>query len=62
LTRTFGSTSPGLNRFANLGKLARTAAALLIHSNTLLYRLGRIAEISGLNLDDAEERWRYAWR
>jgi purine catabolism regulator len=42
--------------FANLGNLARTAAALHIHRNTLLYRLGRIAEISGHDLDDPEER------
>ena len=42
--------------FANLGNLARTAAALHIHRNTLLYRLGRVAEISGLDLDDPEER------
>ena len=42
--------------FANLDNLARTAAALHIHRNTLLYRLGRIAEISGLDLDDPEER------
>lgn len=42
--------------FANLGNLARTAAALHVHRNTLLYRLGRVAEISGLDLDDSEER------
>ncbi|MFN8505547.1 PucR family transcriptional regulator [Kouleothrix sp.] len=42
--------------FANLGNLARAAEALHVHRNTLLYRLERITEISGLNLDDAEER------
>ena len=42
--------------FANLGNLTRTAEALHVHRNTLLYRLGRIKEISGLNLEDAEER------
>jgi purine catabolism regulator len=42
--------------FANLGNLARTAEALHVHRNTLLYRLERIKEISGLNLDDAEDR------
>ncbi|HJZ45623.1 MAG TPA: helix-turn-helix domain-containing protein [Roseiflexaceae bacterium] len=42
--------------FANLGNLARTAEALHVHRNTLLYRLDRIGEISGLNLDDAEDR------
>jgi purine catabolism regulator len=42
--------------FANLGNLARAAEALHVHRNTLLYRLDRIAEISGMNLDDAEDR------
>jgi purine catabolism regulator len=42
--------------FANLGNLARTAEALHVHRNTLLYRLDRIGDISGLNLDDAEDR------
>jgi purine catabolism regulator len=42
--------------FANLGNLTRTAQALHVHRNTLLYRLGRIGEISGLDLEDAEER------
>jgi purine catabolism regulator len=42
--------------FANLGNLARTAEALHVHRNTLLYRLDRIGEISGLNIDNAEDR------
>jgi purine catabolism regulator len=42
--------------FANLGNLTRTAEALHVHRNTLLYRLGRIGEISGLDLNDAEDR------
>ena len=42
--------------FTNLGNLARTAEALHVHRNTLLYRLDRIGEISGLNLDDSEDR------
>ena len=42
--------------FANLTNLTRTAQALHVHRNTLLYRLGRIAEISGLDLEDAEDR------
>ena len=42
--------------FENLGNLARTAEALHVHRNTLLYRIGRIGEISGLDLDDAEDR------
>jgi purine catabolism regulator len=43
--------------FNNLGNLARTADALHVHRNTLLYRLGRIGEISGLDLDDPEEHF-----
>jgi purine catabolism regulator len=42
--------------FDNLGNLARTAEALHVHRNTLLYRLARISEISGMNLDDADDR------
>lgn len=42
--------------FDNLGNLARTADALHVHRNTLLYRLDRIATISGMNLDDADDR------
>lgn len=42
--------------FENLGNLARTAEALHVHRNTLIYRIARINEISGLNIDDAEER------
>ena len=42
--------------FACLGNLARTADMLHVHRNTLLYRLQRIKEISGLDLDDAEDR------
>lgn len=42
--------------FTHLGNLTRTAEALHVHRNTLLYRLGRIAEISGLDLDNAEDR------
>jgi purine catabolism regulator len=42
--------------FDNLGNLARTAEALHVHRNTLLYRLERIRDISGMNLDDADDR------
>ncbi len=42
--------------FTGLGNLARTAELLHVHRNTLLYRLKRISEISGLDLDDPEER------
>ena len=36
--------------------LTRTAQALFIHKNTLLYRLGRIREILESDLDDPDER------
>ncbi len=36
--------------------LAETAQALNVHRNTLLYRLQRIQEISGLDLEDGETR------
>lgn len=42
--------------FDNLGNLAQTANALHVHRNTLLYRLQRIGEISGMDLDDPEDR------
>jgi purine catabolism regulator len=43
--------------FNNLSNLARTAKALHVHRNTLLYRLERINQISGLDLDDPEEHF-----
>ncbi len=42
--------------FANNGNMARTAHALSIHRNTLVYRLGRITEILQLDTDDASVR------
>jgi purine catabolism regulator len=42
--------------FANNGNLARTSESLCVHRNTLSYRLGRVAEITGLDLDNAETR------
>jgi PucR family transcriptional regulator, purine catabolism regulatory protein len=42
--------------FDNLGNLARTAEALHVHRNTLLYRLERIGDISGMKLDDPDDR------
>ncbi|HEU5085934.1 MAG TPA: helix-turn-helix domain-containing protein [Roseiflexaceae bacterium] len=42
--------------FEHLGNLARTAEALHVHRNTLLYRLERIRDISGMNLDDPDDR------
>lgn len=41
--------------FNNLGNLRATSEALHVHRNTLLYRLERIKQISGMNLEDAEE-------
>lgn len=38
------------------GNLAKAAADLAVHRNTLVYRLERIAELTGLNLDDADNR------
>lgn len=42
--------------FANNGNTALTAKDLQIHRNTLAYRLNRIAEITCLDLDDADVR------
>jgi purine catabolism regulator len=42
--------------FANNGNTALTAKELRIHRNTLAYRLNRIAEITCLDLDDADVR------
>ncbi|WP_052343811.1 helix-turn-helix domain-containing protein [Kallotenue papyrolyticum] len=41
--------------FAALGNLHQAAEALHIHRNTLIYRLRRIGEISGLSLKRAED-------
>jgi purine catabolism regulator len=38
------------------GNLAKAAADLDVHRNTLVYRLERISELTGLNLDDADNR------
>jgi purine catabolism regulator len=42
--------------FAHRGNLSQTAEALFVHRNTLLYRMERIREISGLDLDNPETR------
>jgi len=42
--------------FAQNTNVSRTAKALYVHRNTLTYRLQRIVEISGFDLDDAESR------
>jgi purine catabolism regulator len=41
--------------FHHLGNLRATSEALHVHRNTLLYRLERIQEISGADLDNADE-------
>ena len=40
--------------FTHHGNLSQTAEALFIHRNTLQYRMDRIAEISGFDLDNPE--------
>ena len=42
--------------FEQNGNLSRTAEALFIHRNTLLYRMNRIAAIAGLDMDDPDTR------
>lgn len=42
--------------FQHNGNLSQTAEAIFIHRNTLIYRMERIAAITGLNLDDPETR------
>lgn len=43
--------------FNHLGNLRATSGALHVHRNTLLYRLERIKDISGMDLDNAEEHF-----
>ncbi|NJP07203.1 MAG: PucR family transcriptional regulator [Chloroflexaceae bacterium] len=43
--------------FSHLGNLRATSEALHVHRNTLLYRLERIKQISGLDLSDSEEHF-----
>ncbi|MEU0969731.1 helix-turn-helix domain-containing protein, partial [Streptomyces sp. NPDC005917] len=38
------------------GQAGRTAAALGIHRQTLYYRLSRVEQLTGLDLDDGEDR------
>ncbi len=42
--------------FAANGNLAKASKALDVHRNTLVYRLERIAELTALDLDDADNR------
>jgi len=43
--------------FTHKGNLSQTAEALFVHRNTLLYRMERIKEIGGLDLDNPETRF-----
>jgi purine catabolism regulator len=43
--------------FSHLGNLRATSEALHVHRNTLLYRIERIKEISGMDLDNSEEHF-----
>jgi len=42
--------------FAANGNLAKAAQDLDVHRNTLVYRLERISELTGMDLDDADNR------
>ncbi len=42
--------------FDAFGDISSAARAVQVHPNTLRYRLGRIVKLTGLNLDDPEER------
>lgn len=43
--------------FDACGNISRTAERMHLHRNSLIYRLRRIAEVAGVNLDDAEDRF-----
>ncbi|MGH2366214.1 MAG: helix-turn-helix domain-containing protein [Chloroflexota bacterium] len=43
--------------FTHNGNLSKTAEVLYVHRNTLMYRLNRIQELTGVSLDDAETRF-----
>ncbi len=42
--------------FEHNGNLSQAAEALFVHRNTLIYRMERIATLTGANLDDPEVR------
>ena len=43
--------------FSQHGNVSQTAKTLYLHRNSLLYRLDRISEITGMNLDDPDDRF-----
>jgi PucR family transcriptional regulator, purine catabolism regulatory protein len=51
-----GSLVPTLKAFLEAGEQQAAARRLRIHPNTLRYRLDRIREVSGAELDDSETR------
>jgi DNA-binding PucR family transcriptional regulator len=51
-----GSLMPTLKAFLEAGEQQAAARRLRIHPNTLRYRLDRIREVSGVELDDSETR------
>lgn len=51
-----GELEQTLKAYLKYNTIAETARYLHIHRNTLLYRLARIQEITGLGLDDGETR------
>jgi PucR family transcriptional regulator, purine catabolism regulatory protein len=57
-SRTNSQLLPTLEAFftAN-GNLSKTADVLFVHRNTLMYRLKRIEELTGVSLDDPETRF-----
>lgn len=42
--------------FENNGNISQAAEALFVHRNTLIYRMERITEITGINLENTETR------
>ena len=51
-----GSLVPTLRAYLESGEQQRAAQRLKVHPNTLRYRLDRIREISGVDIDDPETR------
>ena len=44
--------------FREVGNVAATARRLGVHERTAVYRLARIEALTGLRLDDADDRFR----
>ena len=51
-----GSYSPAVIAYLETGEQQQAAQRLRVHPNTLRYRLERIREITGLDLEDPETR------